>query len=85
MLLGAVVPELRARAEKLAGDLGELVTLRNTIGTERDQLAGDRDKLNQDQVRLAALIDERQRKQSSIEQDMETEGARAIALSRASR
>jgi septal ring factor EnvC (AmiA/AmiB activator) len=82
MLLGSVVPELRARAEKLAGDLGELIALRKTIATERDQLAGDRDKLNDDQTRLAALIDERQRKQSSIEKDMEAEGARAITLSR---
>src|ERR1700716_4016405 len=82
MLLGSVVPELRVRAEKLAGDLTELVALRKTIATERDQLALDRDKLRDDQTRLAALIDERQRKQSSIEKDMETEGARAIALSR---
>jgi murein hydrolase activator len=81
MLLGAVVPELRARAEKLVGDLTELVTLRKTIATERDQLAVDRDKLGDDQTRLAALVEERQRKQSSIEKDMETEGARAIALS----
>ena len=82
MLLGAVVPELRVRAEKLAGDLTELVALRKTIATERDQLALDGDKLRDDQTRLAALIDERQRKQNSIEKDMETEGARAIALSR---
>jgi septal ring factor EnvC (AmiA/AmiB activator) len=82
MLLGSVVPELHARAQKLADDLGELVTLRKAIATERDQLAGDRDKLNDDQTRLAALIDERQRKQSSIEKDMEAEGARAITLSR---
>jgi len=82
MLLGAVVPELRARAEKLVGDLTELVTLRKTIATERDQLAVDRDKLRDDQTRLAALVEERQRKQSSIEKDMETEAARAIALSR---
>src|SRR5216684_563864 len=82
MLLGSVVPELRARAEKLVGDLTELVTLRKTIATERDQLAVDRDKLRDDQTRLAALVEERQRKQSSIEKDMETEGARAIALSR---
>jgi septal ring factor EnvC (AmiA/AmiB activator) len=82
MLLGSVVPELRARAEKLTGDLTELVTLRKTIATERDRLAVDRDKLRDDQTRLAALIDERQRKQSTIEKDMETEGARAIALSR---
>jgi septal ring factor EnvC (AmiA/AmiB activator) len=82
MLLGSVVPELRARAEKLTGDLTELVTLRKTIATERDRLAIDRDKLGDDQTRLAALIDERQRKQATIEKDMETEGARAIALSR---
>jgi septal ring factor EnvC (AmiA/AmiB activator) len=82
MLLGSVVPELRARAEKLASDLGELVTLRKTIATERDRLAVDRDKLRDDQTRLAALVDERQRKQSSIEKDMEAEGARAIALSK---
>jgi septal ring factor EnvC (AmiA/AmiB activator) len=82
MLLGAVVPELRGRAEKLAGDLAELVTLRKTIAMERDQLAVDRDKLRDDQTRLAALVDERQRKQSSIEKDMEAEAARAITLSR---
>ena len=82
MLLGSVVPELRGRAEKLAGDLTELVTLRKTIATERDRLAVDRDKLREDQTRMAALVEERQRKQSAIEKDMEAEGARAIALSR---
>ena len=82
MLLGSVVPELRGRAEKLAGDLTELVALRKTIATERDRLALDRDKLRDDQTRMAALIDERQRKQSTVEKDMEAEGARAIALSR---
>ena len=58
------------------------MTVRKTIASERDRLALDRDKLGDDQVRLAALVDERQRKQSAIEKDMETEGARAIALSR---
>src|SRR6267154_665575 len=82
MLLGSVVPELRIRAGKLAGDLAELVALRKNIAIERDGLALDRDKLKDDQVRLAALVDERQRKQSAIEKDMEAEGARAIILSR---
>jgi murein hydrolase activator len=82
MLLGAVVPELRKRAQKLTGDLTELVGVRKAIATERDRLALDRDKLGDDQTRLAALIDERQRQQNAIEKDMETEGARAIALSR---
>ena len=82
MLLGAVVPELRTRAAKLANDLGELVALRKMITSERDRLAVNRDSLKGDQTRLAALIDERQRQQASIERDMEAEGARAIALSR---
>ena len=82
MLLGAVVPELRAGAERLASDLGELVTLRKSIADERDQLATDRDKLNIDRTQLAALVDERQKQQSAIEKDMEAEGARAFTLSR---
>jgi septal ring factor EnvC (AmiA/AmiB activator) len=82
MLLGAVVPELRGRAERLASDLGELVALRKAIATERDALGLDRDKLKDDQLRLAALVDERQRKQSAIEKDMETESSRAITLSK---
>jgi murein hydrolase activator len=82
MLLGSVVPELRGRAEKLATDLGELVNVRKAIATERDVLARDRDRLKDDSVRLAALVEERQRKQSAIEKDVEAEGARAIILSR---
>jgi murein hydrolase activator len=82
MLLGAVVPELRGRAERLTADLTELVTLRKTIAGERDALARDRDRLKDDQVRLAALIEERQRQQSAIEKDMEAESARAMALSK---
>ncbi|MGB6256182.1 MAG: peptidoglycan DD-metalloendopeptidase family protein [Bradyrhizobium sp.] len=82
ILLGSVVPELRARAEALAKDLGELVALRKAIGSERDRLAADRDKLGDDQTRLAALVDERQRKQSGVEKDLEAESARAIVLSK---
>ncbi len=82
MLLGSVVPEMRGRAEKLAGDLGELVALRKAIATERDQLAIDRDKLRDDQTRLASFVEERQKQQSAAEKDMEAEAARALALSR---
>ncbi|MEO6946234.1 MAG: peptidoglycan DD-metalloendopeptidase family protein [Nitrobacter sp.] len=81
MLLGSVVPEIRARAEKLVADLGELVSLRKSIGAERDRMAADRDKLRDEQVRLASLVDERQRQQSNVEKDMAAEGSRAIMLS----
>jgi len=82
IILGSVVPELRTRAEKLADDLGELLALRKSIGSERDGLALDRYRLKDDQTRLAALVDERQRQQSAIEKDVETEGARALALAK---
>jgi murein hydrolase activator len=82
MLLGAVVPEMRARAAKLASDLGELVTLRKNISEERDRLAADRDRLNSDRTRLAALVQERQKNQSDVEKDMEAERQRAVNLSR---
>jgi septal ring factor EnvC (AmiA/AmiB activator) len=80
MLLGSIVPEMRARAQQLVSDLGELVTLRKTIAAERDQLALDRDKIKEDQTRLASLINERQKKQSAAEKDMEAESSHAIAL-----
>lgn len=82
MLLGSVVPEMRARAEKLVADLGELISLRKAIGSERDQLAIDRDRLKSDQTRLASFVEERQKKQSAVEKDMEAEAARALMLSR---
>jgi murein hydrolase activator len=82
MLLGAVVPEMRARMEALATDLGELVKVRTEIAAERDRLAADRDAMNADQKRLAALVEERQKKQSETEAGVETERQRAIALAR---
>jgi len=82
MLLGAVVPELRGRAERLVVDLGELVAVRKQIATERDKLALDRDRLKDDHIRLSALVDERQRKQTAIEKDMEAEAGRAVTLAK---
>jgi septal ring factor EnvC (AmiA/AmiB activator) len=82
MLLGAVVPELRGRAEKIAGELGELVALRKSIAAERDQLGSDRDRVRNDQTRLTALVDERQRQQSAREKDLDAENSRAITLSK---
>jgi murein hydrolase activator len=82
MLLGAVVPEMRARAERLIGDLGNLVGIRKETAEQKERLLADRDRLNTDQKRLAALIDERQRRQADAEKDMEAERRRAVELSR---
>lgn len=82
MLLGAVVPEMRARAERLIGDLGNLVGIRKEITEQKERLVTDRDNLTTDQRRLAALIDERQRRQSDAEKDMDAERRRSVDLSR---
>ena len=82
MLLGAVVPEMRARAERLIGDLGNLVSIRKENTEQREKLIADRDALNTDQRRLSALIEERQRKQNDAEKDMEAERLRATELSK---
>jgi septal ring factor EnvC (AmiA/AmiB activator) len=82
MLLGAVVPEMRARAERLIGDLGNLVSIRKETAEQKERLLTDRDSLTTDQRRLAALIGERQRKQSDAEKGLEAERQRAAELSR---
>jgi septal ring factor EnvC (AmiA/AmiB activator) len=82
MLLGAVVPEMRSRAERLIGDLGNLVSIRKETAEQKERLLADRDSLNTDQKRLAALIGERQRRQSDAEKDMEAERRRAVDLSK---
>lgn len=82
MLLGAVVPEMRSRAETLVGELTELVRVRKQIADERDRLAADRDRMNADEQRLAALVDARQKQQSQVEQNIEAERQRAATLAR---
>jgi septal ring factor EnvC (AmiA/AmiB activator) len=82
MLLGALIPEMRERAEKLVADLGELAAVRRTITSERDRLAADRDHLASDRTRLGALVEERQKRQLEAEATMASERQRALALSR---
>ncbi len=82
MLLGAVVPEMRARVRSLVSDLDELVSVRKVIATERDRLAGDRERLDGDKRRLAALIDERQNRQSEAERQLAAERQQAAELAK---
>ncbi|MFZ3357545.1 MAG: hypothetical protein WA177_02180, partial [Xanthobacteraceae bacterium] len=78
--LGAVVPEMRAQADALAGDLAELVRVRKKITSESDRLSGDLDLLGHEQLRLTLLIDERQKKEAAAEQALGTERQNAADL-----
>ncbi|VFU08315.1 murein hydrolase activator EnvC family protein [Methylocella tundrae] len=82
MMLGSVLPEMRAETEALASDLSDLLQLRRSIATERDSLAGDVEKLGVDRQRLAALIDARQSALAAAEEALGAENARAAELAK---
>jgi septal ring factor EnvC (AmiA/AmiB activator) len=78
--LGAVVPEMRAEADALAGDLSDLLRVRKEIVDQRDRLAHDLDQLGRDQLRMSILIDERQKRQAVAEQALGGEQQHAADL-----
>ena len=80
--LGAMLPDVRLQAGALAGDLADLVRVRQTIVGENQHLSRDLDLLGREQLRLNVLIDERQSKQAATEQALEAERARAADLAR---
>lgn len=82
MLLGAVLPEMRAETEALAGDLRELVRLRDSIAGETRNLARDRDSLTAERTRLSALVEARQKSQGEAETALALEQKRAAELAR---
>jgi septal ring factor EnvC (AmiA/AmiB activator) len=79
--LGAVVPDMRAEADAIAGDLAELSRVRKDIVSERATLSQNLDRLANEQLRLNMLIDARQKKQANTEQALDTERQHAVDLS----
>jgi septal ring factor EnvC (AmiA/AmiB activator) len=82
MLLGAVVPEMRSEAQSLAGELSDLVRIRGEAAAERDGLSRNLLALSIEQNRMALLVDERQKRQSEIEKQLDSERQHAVALSK---
>ena len=80
MTLGAVLPQLRAETEALASDLGDLVNLRKSIASEKDNLAKEYQGLQDERARLAALVDIRQKTLGDAQSALETEQKRAAEL-----
>jgi septal ring factor EnvC (AmiA/AmiB activator) len=82
MMLGAVLPEMRQQAETLALDLAELVRLRKQIAEEREALDRDLRLLAHDRLRLSLFIEQRQKRQTEVEQALAEERERAGQLAR---
>jgi septal ring factor EnvC (AmiA/AmiB activator) len=80
IMLGAVVPEMRAEADALAGDLAELLRVRKDIVAEREAFSRNLEVLAREQLRLNMLIEERQKTQTAAEQSLDTERQRAAEL-----
>jgi septal ring factor EnvC (AmiA/AmiB activator) len=80
MTLGAVLPEMRDRAEALAVELGELAKVRKDIAEERNRLTRDLSVLGDERQRMALLVEERQKRQGDVEKAVEAERQQALAL-----
>lgn len=82
IMLGAVLPELRAEAEVLASDLAELVRLKEAIAIDRTTLNAELGGLTGEQKRLAALMDARQSRIAEVERNFGAERDKAVELAR---
>jgi septal ring factor EnvC (AmiA/AmiB activator) len=82
MMLGAVLPGMRDEAQKLATDLAEFVRIRAGIADEKAKLTSELAKLSAERPRMAALVEERQKKQVEAEKSLESERQSALSLSR---
>ncbi|HZB37285.1 MAG TPA: peptidoglycan DD-metalloendopeptidase family protein [Beijerinckiaceae bacterium] len=82
MLLGAVLPELRAETEALAGDLTELIRLRKALAADRQALEAELAELSRAQTRMAALMEARQARMAEAERSAGSERARAAEFGR---
>jgi septal ring factor EnvC (AmiA/AmiB activator) len=82
ILLGAILPEMRDRAEQLAGELSELARLRAGIARERTQLTSELAAMAGERQRMAALIEERQKSQAEAERTLAAERQTAMEMAR---
>lgn len=80
ILLGAVTPVLQDEAKKLVADLGELARLKSAIAADRAVLQAEYTALADQRDRLSALIQARQERLASVEQDMRRERSRGERL-----
>jgi septal ring factor EnvC (AmiA/AmiB activator) len=80
ILLGAVVPEMRAETEILVADLRELARLSTTIAAERDRLLNTVAEQVAEKERLSQLIAEKAKLRRKTEETLEAERQRAGEL-----
>jgi septal ring factor EnvC (AmiA/AmiB activator) len=80
MMLGAVLPQLRAETEALASDLKDLASLQASIAQERARQAGEAEAQRNERARLDALIAARQKAIGQAQEALAAERKRADGL-----
>ena len=80
ILLGAVVPDLRAAADKLALDLKTMVSLKNEMAMERDRMRRDAVALAEERTRVELLLAELREQRVASASALADEEKRAAAL-----
>lgn len=80
MLLGAVVPEIRAETEILVTQLRDLVRVRDEIDTNRGRLSADLEKLAVEEERLTLLLAEKRQMSGSARAELARQTALAAEL-----
>jgi septal ring factor EnvC (AmiA/AmiB activator) len=82
MSLEAVLPQMRSETNKLQAELADLAHVKAAKATEHDQLTAELAGLAQMKSNMETLIEERQAKQTEVEQAIAKERERAAMLSR---
>ena len=82
IMLGAVLPEMRGQAEKLAANLTALVDVRKNITEGQERLLRELAALAGERARTARLIEERQKKQTETEKALASEQQNVGLLAR---
>lgn len=80
ILLGAVVPELRAETEVLMADLNELARLASSMETERTRLVDAMTRQIEERQRMNLLAEEKRRLQARSQAQLAREQERASEL-----
>lgn len=82
ILLGAVLPDMRDEAMILVADLKTLTDLRRETAALTEQMRAERNGLDVERTRMAALVAERQNQISLSKEQLDREGAHRHAFAR---
>jgi len=85
MLLGSVLPKLQSQADNLGRELQALVSLRQGILDQREQLARDRESLGSEQLRLSELVQKKKQLELAANREMQRERRKLTQLANRAR